>query len=400
MGWRDQLQPASFRGVAFNVVSHSATFGRRSILHQFPFRDLPYVEDMGRRAREMRVDAIVLGDDYMTQRDALIEAIEQAGTGKLVHPYFGELTVSISDGGVEIEESTAQGGMCQIRFSCIESGEAKFPAATAATGDIVEARAQDALQATSSGFLRRFTALGLPGWAMNLATGRILGFIDNLRSALRLVTDPFSIRGSVYALLDALELSIAVDLGSSPASVVDQVQAIVAAVVDGFDPKSADVVLANLATVGAGEPHLPATTPTRIQDATNRDAILDMVRGSVAIGRCQASTALEFDDVASAEATRDSIVSQLDLVADATADDALFDALTVLRAAVVRDISARGASLAQIVEVTPTTTSPALVVAYELYQDASRDDDILARNQVVHPGFLPAGVPLEVPIGG
>ena len=71
-------------------------------------RDTPYVEDLGRRARVMRVDAIILGDDYRVRRDALIEAIEQSGPGKLVHPFYGELTVSLWR-GVKPVQSDAEG---------------------------------------------------------------------------------------------------------------------------------------------------------------------------------------------------------------------------------------------------------------------------------------------------
>ncbi|MFX9939048.1 DNA circularization N-terminal domain-containing protein, partial [Acinetobacter baumannii] len=65
MTWRDQLRPASFRGVPFHVTQATGTFGRRSVTHEYPFRDLPYVEDLGRRARTLRIEALLLGEDYM-----------------------------------------------------------------------------------------------------------------------------------------------------------------------------------------------------------------------------------------------------------------------------------------------------------------------------------------------
>jgi prophage DNA circulation protein len=46
--------------------------------------------------------------------------------------------------------------------------------------------------------------------------------------------------------------------------------------------------------------------------------------------------------------------------------------------------------------VQPQATQPALVLAYSLYEDASRDADIIARNNVRHPGFVPGGRTLEV----
>jgi prophage DNA circulation protein len=34
---------------------------------------------MGKRAKQWRVDGYVIGDDYLDQRDALIDALEPAG---------------------------------------------------------------------------------------------------------------------------------------------------------------------------------------------------------------------------------------------------------------------------------------------------------------------------------
>ncbi|MNN99925.1 hypothetical protein D3C81_2196910 [compost metagenome] len=49
--WRDRKQGASFRGVPFLVDTDSVPVGRRTQLHEFPQRDQPFVEDLGRRTR-------------------------------------------------------------------------------------------------------------------------------------------------------------------------------------------------------------------------------------------------------------------------------------------------------------------------------------------------------------
>jgi prophage DNA circulation protein len=78
------------------------------------------------------------------------------------------------------------------------------------------------------------------------------------------------------------------------------------------------------------------------------------------------------------------------------ADDAVYGALADLRGAVVRDIAARGADLARVVRYTPPETLPALVLAHRLYGDAARDGELVARNGIAHPGFVPGGLELEV----
>jgi hypothetical protein len=49
----------------------------------------------------------------------------------------------------------------------------------------------------------------------------------------------------------------------------------------------------------------------------------------------------------------------------------------------------------RLIEVTPKQTLPALVLAYQQFGDASRADEIVTRNAVQHPGFLPP-LPLKV----
>jgi hypothetical protein len=53
--WRDALLPAMFDGCPFFCEAGSQSGGRRIVTHQFPKRDMPYSEDMGRRATEFQV---------------------------------------------------------------------------------------------------------------------------------------------------------------------------------------------------------------------------------------------------------------------------------------------------------------------------------------------------------
>src|SRR5690349_9842319 len=125
MAWQDKLRKASFRGVPFQVDTSEGTFGRRGVVHEYPLRDTPFVEDLGRRARSLSVEGFVLGSDYMAARDALLAALERRGPGTLVHPYLGELVVSVQE--VKLRESTAEGGLARFGITFLESGAERFP---------------------------------------------------------------------------------------------------------------------------------------------------------------------------------------------------------------------------------------------------------------------------------
>ena len=128
MTWKERLLPGSFRGAEFGIESHGLTGGRRVRQHQYPGRDRPYAEDLGRRARTFKIEAWIVGADYDRDRDALIAACEAPGEGRLIHPYLG--TRSVSCDPYETKERTDEGRMCRFTMTFHESGRRATPSNT------------------------------------------------------------------------------------------------------------------------------------------------------------------------------------------------------------------------------------------------------------------------------
>lgn len=53
--WFEHIHPASFRGVPFAVVSAEGVFGRRQAVHEYPYRNTAWVEDLGRGTRKLTI---------------------------------------------------------------------------------------------------------------------------------------------------------------------------------------------------------------------------------------------------------------------------------------------------------------------------------------------------------
>jgi prophage DNA circulation protein len=66
-----------------------------------------------------------------------------------------------------------------------------------------------------------------------------------------------------------------------------------------------------------------------------------------------------------------------------------YGALRDLRTSTAKDLLARAAQLASQVTVETNAPQPSLQIAYRLYRDASRSDDLIARAAPVHPAFMP-----------
>ena len=143
MPWRDRLLDARFRGAPFRVESHSAeAAGRRAAVHEYPGRDVPYAEDLGRRVSEYLIQAYVLGPDYDRARDRLVAACAAPGPGRLVHPRLGEIDALCT--GCTVSERTDEGGMARITLTFVAAGAARYPAVTVDTAAALAAAADGA----------------------------------------------------------------------------------------------------------------------------------------------------------------------------------------------------------------------------------------------------------------
>jgi prophage DNA circulation protein len=153
--WIDRLRPASFRGISFGVLEGQLKFGRKAVVHDYPFRDSVWVEDLGRAARRISFSAFLVGDDCIAKRDLLMKACEDVGAVKgaeLVHPTLGRMTVSLLE-PVGCVERWDRGRVFEISFSFIEQGQRIFPNSSISTGDMVAAAVATAQQATAVDFL-------------------------------------------------------------------------------------------------------------------------------------------------------------------------------------------------------------------------------------------------------
>lgn len=72
-----------------------------------------------------------------------------------------------------------------------------------------------------------------------------------------------------------------------------------------------------------------------------------------------------------------------------TRDPAAYQALITLHAAVVRDLTTRGASLPALVTYRVGRVMTSHTLANRLYGDASRCDELRAEGKILHPAFVP-----------
>lgn len=428
MSWVDQLQPGSFRGVPFHVEESQGKLGRRLQIHEYPMQDDPWAEDLGRKAREFTLEVFVVGRDYHQVRDRLIAAIEQSGPGTLIHPRLGSMRVSMTE-NCRWKESTRNGGMAQFTLAYVQAGERQFPVTQADTVSNVQTAVNKGLTALQTDVSKQFSVVGRPSFvfdnaldATRLGLGVIrkavsavnafkrddvLGLIDALGLSLpTLLSDAWQLAGQVINTQREVFTLLANDNSASTASSTSTGSS-------SFTAERSDVLVVPVSLTDrindsfAELPAVPVPTPTRQQQADNRAAIIQLYTVSASLLAAQTVVELSdaigvasneqspFDSYDHAIAVRDQLMTNLDTIADTASDD-LYTAIRDLQAEVLRHIDAHGYQLERIAYHQSQAELPSLVLAHNLYGDATRSADIVRRNRVRHPGFVPAGVDLEV----
>lgn len=396
MSWRDELRQASFRGVPFEVESHELTSGRRVQLHEYPLRDKPYAEDMGRKARRCSIECFLVGAQYLAAADKLEEALAASGPGALVHPWLGTRRVAVDE--YRRRETTREGGYVQFSITFVEAGQAAEPDAVTDTAWVVEQQADAAQAVLQKDLPKRFRVAGLPEWVRQSALSRLLSVADDMQSVAGLAGLPVAMAEQLLSNLGLFRTEV-LDLLSTPSALASRVASLcfgLSALFDWSSLTRCRCLRGYAADAAAARAALPATaTQARVCEADNRLAIDALVERTALISSVRVASGLTYDTYDQAAALRTELAAAIDDAA-ATASDPVYRRLTDLRVALVRDLTARGANLARLTTWTPPTTLPCLVVAHKIYGDATRAGEIVRRNRIRHPGAVPGGRPLEV----
>lgn len=398
MAWRDELQPASFRGVPFHVLTTGGQLGRRTVVHEYPKRDLPYAEDLGRKARDFTLEAIIIGDDYMAGRDRLIDALEKSGPGELVHPYRGRLSVAVMT--AQLSESTDKGGLAQFNITFIESGENLQPDTKADTRNQLVTAADSAQFEIESEFSDAFSIDGA-SFLMDSALNTVSEALADIQSAANTLLGNLT---SGPAFLHQIQ-SIAGQAGTllqTPANLASSLYGQIYALGGMGQTINAGLSSLNGLFNWAASPDRDypiitnLSTPSSAQQTKNTQAVQNLIRQAAVVESTRQVSGLEFKNRTDAILLRNQLADQIDvLLLDAS--DSVYAALNQCRVSFIRHVEAVSLNLQPIVYYTPQITEPALVIAYRLYADATRDAELINRNlSIHHPGFVRGQNAIEV----
>ena len=403
-GWRARLRRASFRGVRFYTEEFGGEYGRRWADHEYPGRDTPFAEDLGRRQRVWQFTGYTIGNFYLADRDRIIAACEEAGPGELVHPTLGAVQAVCRT--VAFTEERGRGGHCIFQFEFAEAGELQEPAQASDTNLACEFAADDLGAASLDSFAGGFSVAGGGVWVTDNAAGDVANFAGGL-DRLRLPAAGYP-QGALVGAIGNLD--------SNASSLVLTPPLLGAAVDDAFgaftNAGDAGPVVAGMLTMATGwqagaapgSGGLPlqlgrqGTAPSVVllpipaRRARNAAVFERLVRQLALREVGYAVTGMSLDNYEAATALRHKIAAAFGEVENAAADagdDLVFAALAELLGAITRMIQARAANLNPLVTYRTAATANTLTLAWRLYQNSGRDLELAIRTAARNPAFLP-----------
>ncbi|MGR2663122.1 DNA circularization protein [Chromobacterium haemolyticum] len=429
----------SWRGRPFYFKSAGAEVGRRNVLHEYPYRDIPYGEDLGRAARVYRVTALFIGPTAKQDLQLLLDDLEASGPGELDHPYHGRLLCQLQ-GKATVRDPDFVGGVTEVEMVFVEAGQNLEPNAADDTDAQLDETADEAL-ATSAEELSSNWLEDIAGLAEEAAAvveqlcatlesflapleqalaavdriinavqriinaplalvGRIQGRIQSLIGRLG---NPFSglsswrklLRGDVLHPYQTLEPNRgrrpasppgASRPGGMPAGGVANnsarpAWAVAAAQRIASQQRAGGVQASSRGAAQSGQAQMLPLMPPSLTDFVRRVLVIEAARS---IPRAR------FESKAELQQAREVILDALNVELQA-APDTLYPAMQALRQAVARSLAARAPTVAELDIITTHATLPALVVAYRATGGVEVAADLVSRNGVRNPGFVPPG---------
>ena len=125
MGWKDDLQDASFRGVQFECTSTNESGSKSLAVKQAPYSNKANVEDLGNNPLKISIEAIFSGENYKIEMDALWAALVATGSGELIHPVHGVMQVYAES--YQIGHVAEEVDACKISIEFLQAEDKERP---------------------------------------------------------------------------------------------------------------------------------------------------------------------------------------------------------------------------------------------------------------------------------
>jgi prophage DNA circulation protein len=432
MSWRKNLKQASFRGVKFKVKEHTTSSGRRiKVTDKWQKRTTSL--DLGPQLTVFDVEGYVIQSekndyDYFDERDNLIKALNKHGAAMLVHPFFGEKKCHAEK--FEVNETFDEGGIARFTITFLLEEAEFLPLKSKDYKKRVDEAAEKVSNFSADAFFTQFNTAAafiesigsdVIKFMQNIQTAinRINGAVEStintaigiVSTAIALVSTVLSAPCELYNTIkdasdsfkylvgmagDAVESGIIG--GCSGAERTEGITLDGKIIPETLGTSIIDQIIIIVNTVGAS----PTIVATDLAD--NQTLIEDISKISIIILAMQIAIRIQFSSLEKMYVVLNNIIDSLESIFLFMGDQVNLDtndffiSLEDLRSVFVASMIEKGATLKTTIDYqVPNGVQSVLELAYNKYNDLSRDEEIIQKNtNIQHPGFMPSGDIIQI----
>ena len=364
---------ASFKGIRFEVERHEDTFKRNIIKHPIALENEALYENNGVEDEGITIEGFLSGPDATYSVDLLRKKLSDDKTGRLIHPYYGMITVICK--GYSIKESFSETGKVNLKLSFIRIAKSnnekdwidKVSDVFAATEDWIEDH-------VTGPFAEALEILRMPSYMVGSAVqtiSNINSFIHSI-NGVGVFADEI---GTVGNSANDLEKEITRGLISSKSlgkSIVSGIR--------NFPRLESSFNLYDKIE----RPSLvhSATESTAQKEIKNQRAFSDLVASSAVI---RVLDAIEENPNRNYEAIRERCLGAIKKLTEDPSNDKQFIASYQLKKILESSILRKKKVLLNI-------SQPSLVLAYDHYYDLDAEELILESNKIINPLMISRGI--------
>jgi prophage DNA circulation protein len=377
--WRDRLKYAKWRGISFLTENHDAKGGNRLVIHEFPGRNEPVIENLGLKAAGYKINAYFIGENYDQDRNAFLNALAVAGSDWLTHPWLGDLFVAVHDWS--LHESSDKGGFCTVSVDFVIGNSVPLLPTADATDT-----ALGAIQRHRAAIVLVTPTLSVD--ALTLLKQRINAALSAVRNALARARLPLAYAGELFGLVDQIKGQLA-DLLSLPqayknalgslANVLGSLGATATEPLSDAQRVRGVTALTRLAVPTNNAAGLGAIdTPALRQTLTDHD----LARAHFLLSSAMEAALADYTGAEARDAALNAIQTAIDSLLP-TASDALFEALADARVQLMRALQSQ-----KLTSAAPRDIVQPLPAAQLAYRLGISEAAFIERNAVRHPLFV------------
>jgi prophage DNA circulation protein len=379
--------PASFDGLPFYVDAQELEEGRRVLTQEYPGAEDHDNEDLGLNATRFEITAYFASDNADNDAQALRARLRIEGPGLLTLPMFG----AVQARAVRWRPGWQQQRLNYVGFQVVFVEESDTsPSSPIGLGEAILANMASSLGSVLGGAIgAALVGEPLTGYARSDVAAQLVTFgasIETVRQATALPDKTSS--KTALAIADAVS-SIAGGPSVAPDLVTAQlVDALDAIAIDALDPAAASATMqtamaASLVAYNSSLATVGVSPKVSIVPLTSAMAFAAEASRLLAIAPYKSRP-----DAVAARSTCAGIAATITPICSGAGLDAV-DAFDAIYGKSARHLSDQIASLAPVVLVELGASLPANVLANRLYGDPSRSQELIDRNQVATPCFMP-----------